>query len=768
MKPLRWPTVVEGMVLIAAFLIVLCVHAAIPGITMPTLGQAIWTTSFSQAFAHDGLLSIHASDIGIPRPAAISFGLAGALPCAWYIALGLVPLDAYTAMVATWLAVAFVGSVALCRRLGVNWLLSGGLALLWLCMPMAWFHDGFSMLGLGIALLPAYLWTTVRFLVASDLRGLLLIVVAATISAFMDGYTFVMFAFAAGLVCAGALLSTRDPQEKRRVITRAIPAHVLAFGLAFAMYSAYVYGGDYERAPLDMFRAWGLDVAFAWVPTSGQIWLWDALRLSTPRDPNTLYGDASVWLSTFAAPLLVAAGYAAWRARRNVMTASLVIVALLGLYLSLGPSLKIDTHKPASVTNPLMPADAAMAPTGTRFLFKHVPGFRMMRAPYRWAAVGYLACWMLVALLCAQRRPGSKSEYVLVAAVILLMFPHLGRRITEGRILHAMAESVETDWVGALRSARVGPVIAFAPYGNDFLAAYATSRLNVSSFNIGGDKNLEQAMKQWPFAMVDLGDPAKPSAAASIAVFLAEGTGDQVVIPYVDLIVASQSWPCPNSYTPDGSVGADPNACVSDTKRRYAATVETLRQSPILQVTDYPLFAVISLGPTYAGPAGRERAKLSLLADVKYPINVLGDLEAARAVLRGGWYPEEATVRWSHEKAHLTLPVPASCHATVCRLTVEVVAFAASDARPVRVTLSRSDNSAIRTSIEISDNAPHILVVALPQDRDTFAVTMDVPDAISPAALGVSEDGRVLGVDLRRVDVTPLTSTEAESSPRTK
>lgn len=755
MKPQGWPTSAEGIALVAAFLVVLCVHAALPGVTMPTLGQAIWTTSFSQSFAHDGLLSVHASNIGIPLPAAISFGLAGAAPCAWFIALGLPPLDAYTAMVATWLAIAFVGAVALCRRLGVNWLLSGALTLLWLCMPMAWFHDGFSMLGLGIALLPAYLWTTVRFLITCDLRGLLSIIVAAAVSAFMDGYTFVMFAFASALLCAGALISTRDAHEKRRVITCVIPTHVLAFGIAFAAYSAYVYGGNYEKAPMDMFRAWGLDVAFAWVPTAGQIWFWDALRLSTPRDPSTFYGDASVWLSTFAAPLLVAAIYAAWRTRRHVLTSSLVIVALLGLYLSLGPSLKIDIHKSATLMNPLMPEDAATAPTGTRFLFKYVPGFRMMRAPYRWAAVGYLACWMLVALLCTQRRPGSKAEYLLLAILILLMFPHPGRRITEGRILHAMATSIETEWISALRSARVGPVIAFVPYGNDFLAAYAAARLDVSSFNIGGDKNLEQAMKQWPSAMIDMEDPAKPSAAASIATFLAEGMGDQVVISYVDLLAAAHSWPCPESYTPKGIVTAVSNACVDDTRRRYSATVEMLRRSTILHISDYPFFAVVSLAEAYIGPVGRKRARIALLAHVKYPIDVIGDPGAARAVLRGGWYPEEASNRWSHERAQLTLPVPSVCRVTVCKLSVEVAAFAASNARPAHVTLSQSDNSAIRASLEISDAASHTLVVALPQNRDTFTAVLDAPDAISPAALGISEDGRVLGIDLRRVDVAP-------------
>src|SRR5699024_2172568 len=85
-------------------------HGAIPFIASPTLGQAVWTTGFSQSFINSSIFAIHASNIGAPNPASISFGLAGAYPAGLLIALGLHPSDAYAAMMMFWFAMAFLGA----------------------------------------------------------------------------------------------------------------------------------------------------------------------------------------------------------------------------------------------------------------------------------------------------------------------------------------------------------------------------------------------------------------------------------------------------------------------------------------------------------------------------------------------------------------------------------------------------------------------------------------------------------------------------------
>lgn len=65
------------------------IHNAVPGFTLPTLGQALWVTGFATSYANQDFPGIFAHDIGLPGRAAISFGLSGAWPTAVLIKLGL-------------------------------------------------------------------------------------------------------------------------------------------------------------------------------------------------------------------------------------------------------------------------------------------------------------------------------------------------------------------------------------------------------------------------------------------------------------------------------------------------------------------------------------------------------------------------------------------------------------------------------------------------------------------------------------------------------
>ncbi|HEY7803603.1 MAG TPA: hypothetical protein VIC30_04115, partial [Orrella sp.] len=89
-----------------AFMAVLLIHATVPFAMMPTLGQAVWSMGFAESFAHGPWYEIYARHFGLPDPAPIAFGLAGAWPASVLIRLGLHPADAYVAVLAFWLAVA--------------------------------------------------------------------------------------------------------------------------------------------------------------------------------------------------------------------------------------------------------------------------------------------------------------------------------------------------------------------------------------------------------------------------------------------------------------------------------------------------------------------------------------------------------------------------------------------------------------------------------------------------------------------------------------
>lgn len=571
----------------AVLLIALCLHGAVPFLALPTLGQAVWTAGFAQAFMNDSLLSIYAANFGAPRPAPIAFGLAGAWPTALLIAGGLHPADAYAAMTALWLSVAFVSAYRLARLMGVAPALALAGAALWLTMPIIWGHADYSMLGLGIALLPFYFLCALMLMLqeaASRLRGVLqalLYVVACLVAVFMDGYSFLMFVAGASLL--GAWLYARCPPRRQALLRRALPVHAVGVLLACTLYLLYAGALRHPPAPLEAFRGWGLDLAFIAVPSAGVHWLPDALGLSVARSEERFFGDASVWVTTFALPLFLGA-LAAWRRTRSraPLAGGLLLALLVGLYLALGPSLKINATKPAGEElGQRMPARYALGPTGSAWLSSTVPGLRDMRAAYRWLALSVFSGWLLLMLwLAATRRREALLAAAVAGGVAILNLPHVPQKWREHMNNRDMFMRMEAELLPELREELApGERVAFLPYRNDFLVNYLAARLRIVSYNIGGDKNLDAARRHWPATMREFRLGAMDAAfPGHVVVLLARSEADSVVLPYVDLLWAAHRWPARPEF-----------------KEALQDALAELRRSGFVEVTERSHYAVVKL-----------------------------------------------------------------------------------------------------------------------------------------------------------------------------
>ena len=560
----------------------LFMHGAVPFLAAPTLGQAVWSTGFSQSFLNDSLFSLYAANFGAPRPAPIAFGLSGAWPAAVFMAAGLHPVDAYSAMAALWLSVAFVSAYKLGRSLGVARAFALLGAVLWLSLPIIWAHASYSMLSLGIALLPFYFLCALSLIQGEPRFSRAAAYVAACIvSVFMDGYTFVMFAAGASLLALWLLVDT--PAHRRHLARWVLPVHAGALAAACALYLAYLGNFRYEEAPLDSFRAWGLDLAFVAVPTQGVHWIADALGLSVARSEEWLFGDASVWRTTFAAPLLVAALYAGWRMRRSDRLAGVLLVILAGsFYLALGPSLKVHSTKPpGEALGQTMPARYAVAATGSAWLSSSIPGLRRMRAAYRWLALSLLSAWLLLVLLLRAREGRAASAAAAIAgAVALINLPDIPRKWQEDVANREMFLRMEAELVDEMRELlRPGERVAFVPYRNDMLANYVAARLRLVAYNIGGDKNLDEARRHWPPTMrefrMGVADEGFPG---HVIMLLARREADAVVLPYIDLLWGAHQWPAPAQF-----------------RQPLQPAVRTLKESGFVVLEERSRYAVLRL-----------------------------------------------------------------------------------------------------------------------------------------------------------------------------
>lgn len=720
---------------------VLVVHGAVPGISVPTLAKSLWTSGFGLSLAKSDGFSLYATHFGYPEPAAIAFGLAGALPVSFFISLGLHPADAYTTMIAMWLVIAFVGAWRLALSFDLHPLNALLAAVLWLCLPVVWYHQAYAMLGLGIALLPAYFWTAAKIMlwitesrVQSTLHACLFCA-ACLVAVFMDGYTFMMFALGTGLLMVFAFVRRFD--LRRHIIVYALPVYMLGFGLAYISYILYIGKATYAPEQISLFRSWGVDLAYLVLPTQGIHWFWDLLGLSTPRSSREFFGDASLWSSTFALPFILTGLICWWKTRKKAWLASgLLILALCGLYLSLGPSLKIDSTRPELIRGKEemfqgMPAEEAVAPTGSEILSRYVPGFQSMRAAYRWIALSLLGFWWLMLLAGSGQNTRSRSigMGLLFLVLIAVHIPNLGgqwhRAVGHRTKILDIEQKVVFDLGQYLKP---GELVAFLPYRNDFLVNYIAPRLDIFTYNIGGDKNLSTARRHWPKTLTyfPMGTVDAGFSDRVQRLLIREDAADAVILPYIDFFWATQVWPAPAEY-----------------KDQLRPVVQELRNSQQVSVQERDYYAVVR-------PGGRlqdtGRRKLS------YPVQIDKGKPGIASILQSGWYNVEKNHVWSGTQASLRLPVPRECLSGQCAAEIRFAVYGASQERPVEVFIRAAEKDVPDLDpMIVRDQKEKKISVPLHSKGNDQKVRIDVPQAIAPEELEGSTDTRELGISLRSI-----------------
>jgi len=541
---------------VGALLFSLLVQAAIPFLTAPTLGQAIWTVGFSQSFANDSIFSIYARNFGAPEPAAIAFGLSGAWPASIFIRLGMSAIDAYTLMAALWLTVAFFSAYKIGRYLNVSPFLAILGALTWMTMPIIWAHSDYSMVSLGISLLSFYFLATLHLFPRNINveRGLFSVIkkitcyfIVCVVAVFMDGYSFMMFAVGSVLLLVASFYRA-NKEGKIFLIRFSFPVHFVGILLAYLLYAFFIGKTQFEPSSIDAFRGWGLDVIFMLIPGRGGHWIMDLIGLSADRVEKDFWGDSSVWRTTFCAPLILVAIFSVWKLRcEKKIFLGFALVAVFGTYMALGPSLKFNSKKPEEYAmTRLMPADQGIIPTGTSILSTNVPGFTGMRASYRWLALGVFGAWALsLLLLTAKQRTHKIYGGALLAVVTMLNLPNVPGKLMGGINYRNSFFALEHDVIDNMREVvSPGDKLAFLPWRNDFLVNYAASKLNAIAYNIGGDKNFEEARRHWPDTMRQFRMGAVDSGFLDrIILLLGKKEADMVILPYIDTLSAAHRWP---------------------------------------------------------------------------------------------------------------------------------------------------------------------------------------------------------------------------------
>jgi hypothetical protein len=739
-------------------LIIVVVYAAIPFYSIPTLGGIIPPSGFAQSFVNAGWPTIKATNFGVPTKAPIEFGLPGVFLQSTFIRFfAMHPSDAYALGAIVWLALALWGTIKFCQLLGANSLQSTFLSLIYLTLPLVWWHAQYSMLSFGFALLPFYVYMSFRVVYTSSLTrpvprrwvtASVSFALMSVLAVFMDGYTFVMFFGACGLIWLVAILR-RDVSWKA-LLGRALPVILGSALLSYLLYTAFLGVSGFWPSTLGQFRAWGVDLTMLVRPTQGISWLWDALHVSVIRNQYLLFGDASVWSTTFALPLILVGAVGFWLARRHRFALPLLLLALVGFYLSLGPSLKVNSSLPlaangqATVGTDSMPANLAVAPTGSAFLDQYVPGFTDMRAPYRWVALMMVGLFGAAVLFYQRILSGGYKAVAPCVAVLLIVsnLPNLPQRLQTSQAYRTQMHQIDEDFSGLASYVGKNALVFFVPPANDWIVNYLTAMGNYRAYNVGGDRNLEIAKAGWPPLIYSftLGNPTY--CAANIRAVLQENLADFVVIPYFNMYELG-TWP-----PPDTTLQAN--------QQQNLPTVDYFKNNPAFLVRDEKLYAVISVAPASRNSLppgnGLQVGQTVWIASMTCETNSLFE-----SILKDGWYDLESWGVWSSKSADMILGLPPECQNQddSCRLHMTFIVSNASAASPK--TVQAEINGAVVAQWVVNSGATQKRDVPLPWDpaKDRggqIRVVLQVPNATSSWRIG-HPDPRILGVGLEALEL---------------
>lgn len=720
---------------ISAALFSLFANNLLPFFKLPTLGQTFWAVGFAQSLANGSLFTVHASNFGYPFGANISFGLSAVYPMSILIRLGFSPSNSYIVVFCLYLILSFISAYKISRYFKVDRYSSILLSLLWLLTPVVVQHANYSMLTLGVALLPFYFFT---FLSAVNLCehhsdskyfivSLLMCTGSSIVSIFMDGYTFVMLAVLNSF-CLLYFLMAKGKRSAGLTI-KLIAIHSFSLLFAYILYALFIGKTGYTPQQLSFFRSWGVDISFLFTPSFGISWLLDKLHLSIFRTENKYYGDSSIWRTTFLLPMLVLGFYLFITSKAIKNKRILIvffIVFMFSLYFSLGPSLKFMVVKPSDESNlsPIIPDSYHLLSTGSGWISEHLPGFNVMRASYRWIALTFFAMWCLIVLLFSLRK-NHVSSSVLILLTIFIYIPSLDNHFSGGNYYKNGFNQVDTEVVNKLKPlVSPGELIAFVPWGNDFLTNYLSSVLDVKSYNLGGDKNLQQALGYWPDDFLKLRGELTDTSLKYIVRLLSFEKVRAVIIPDFDMLWSAHVWPCKMSDTPVQTKLIYPDFnCPDVTHSKLLPLINRLKKERYLDITQRELFTVVRL---------KENV-------ITYPVTFSSNLLEQFRLIGNGWYEPEEKGTWSTERADLILPPTQDGE---LRLNFQV--FSASELNPKKVIfhVKLSNHSYIKEYTSTGGNESLDLTV---DRKGTTMVSFEVVNAISPSESG-SSDLRILGL----------------------
>lgn len=728
-----------------AFTLILVVNGAIPFLTLPVFTQGFWATGFAESISHGNIFNIFALDIGYPQPAAIAFGLSAVLPMSWLIKFGIYGADAYSLIFAIWLSIAFYGCMALAKSYKIGFYCSVLLAVAWLTMPIVWVHASYSMLQLGIALLPFYFLNFLNFLNFKNFssKNVILLLITPLIAIFMDGYTFIFYAFGSSFILLSYLLKNKNFNVFN---LKLVFIYCSSLIIAYLAYKTFIGKDGFGHGNLDFFRGWALDLRFMVQPTQGIHWLPDLLGVSQTRVNQSYFGDNSVWNTSFFLPILIL-GLIGLVINKNKtwLSYSVFVVFILSFYMALGPTLKINSvrENQTASSSKLMTAEQGIISTGNAIFSQYTPGLKAMRASYRWSALAIFALWLLILLSYKQSEKQDKWLSFGLILIILINLPHLTDHIKLGVNTRNSFIKTDTTLVAELKNVtNPGEITLLIPARNDFYINYLIPKANLKSFNIGGDKNLILAKKKWPAEVFAASRGLNSNNITPQIKLLASGKADVLIVPFAESLIINHCGQFP--FIEKECIVK--NANIID-------FYNAIKDLEYLEIKISDSFFAVKLSSNFSGLYNQKKLKALLLNNLNYPIYFNLNKTINPYILNNGWHIPEANFIWSDQNANLDLLAPEDCKTKKClfKLTFNSI-------NNINKTITITNNGKLTKPIvsknKQDDQFSFDFIIPTDPSHVLQKISIEIPNINLPNPSDtVKQDHRILGAALEKIEL---------------
>ena len=524
------------------FILLLFIYGLIPCLHIPFLPPFYAMAGATECLVNQGIFTENfCMNMGYPLGAPALQGLPQLYISALFAIL--FGLDSYTSVTVTsalFILCALISMIYLLKKLEVNKYIALFCSFLYLSSFIVYGQVSYGPLRYGFALLPFYIlidylfFSKVKELINESfrvnlLKGLPIFIIASIVkiaALFMDGYSFMISSLAS--FCILFVFVVYDFKLRNvRTIFLGVGGFALYNLLAAILYKTYVPGSTtFVVMSIDYFRAMGVDLVTLIFPIN--LLFVNFLGIEVNWNWFEFYADGSNVRFNYLGFFLFLAfiSYIILSKRKNIYVKAIIISGLMAFILSLGPSLKINdrrmieentytgftdyllpdkddiskmSHSSRKIDY-LMPAEDATLNLHTNLIYR-IPGIKNMRAVQRWLVLFkfslIVGTGMFLTFLINKKR--NKWAYLLLLLIFIELFPNIGPLLSKYNIFYKERLVFDKEVILKLKKyVKPNEKVFFMSHENDYMVNYIAPKVNIYSYNIGGDKNIRMSFKSWP------------------------------------------------------------------------------------------------------------------------------------------------------------------------------------------------------------------------------------------------------------------------------